>query len=292
MFLFKLKTAGFIPVAGLMMTPALRAPAQATNGVPPDKSDYNLFNPVPENLMRDSSPDRPDQTESACTVHTGHYRLEMDFANFTYDESDGTTTKARDVGDFNLKAGLLNNVDVQLIYDSYLKMQTQDSSGNSTAQSGFGDLTTRLKVNLWGDDGGKTAFALLPDVTFPTGTDNLGNSAVEGGMIFPLAVSRPHDFGLSLEAAASYMKNHNDGGYDEEFIASASVDHQIFGKVRGFVEFFSNLTTESHTDWMGTVDTGLEYLMTRNIQLDYDCYFGVRPAAPDFDPFAGIIVRS
>ena len=291
MFLFKLKTAGFVPVAGLMITPALRAPAQATNGVPPDKSGYNLFNPVPENLMRELSPDRPDETESAYTVDAGHFQLEMDFVNFIYDKSDGTTTKAWDVGDFNFKAGLLNNVDVQLVYDNYLNARTEDRSGKSTTQSGFGDFTTRLKVNLWGDDGGTTAFALLPYVTFPTGADGLGDNAVEGGVIFPLAVSLPHDFDLSLETAASLMKNDDNGGYHEEFIASASVDHQIIGKLSGYLEFFTNFTTERHASWAGTVDTGLEYLVTKNIQFDCDCYFGVTPASPDFNPFCGITVR-
>jgi hypothetical protein len=277
--------------AATVCAAAFGADAQEINAVPPDKSSYNLFNPVPENLMRDLSPDRPDQTESAYTVDAGHYQLEMDFVNFTYDKTDGTTTKAWDVGDFNFKAGLLNNVDVQLVYDNYLNVHTEDSSGKSTSQSGFGDFTTRLKVNLWGDDGGKTAFALLPYVKFPTSTDNLGNKAVEGGMIFPLAVSLPHDFDLGLETAVSLMKNDDNGGYHEEFIASASLDHQIIGKLSGFVEFFSNFTTESHAGWVGTADIGLEYLVTKNIQLDCDCYFGVTRAAADFNPFVGITVR-
>jgi len=278
-------------IASAVCTAAFGAGAQETNTVPPDKSGYNLFNPVPENLMRDLSPDRPDATESPYTVDAGHYQLEMDFANFTYDKTDGTTTKAWQVGDFNFKAGLLNNVDLQLVYDNYLNVQTEDSSGHSTTQSGFGDFTTRLKINLWGDDGGRTAFALLPYVTFPTATDGLGDNAVEGGVIFPLAVSLPYDFDLSLETAASYIKNEDDGGYHEEFIASASVDHQIVGKLSGFLEFFSNFTRESHAGWIGTVDTGLEYLVTKNIQLDCDCYFGVTPAAADYNPFCGITVR-
>jgi hypothetical protein len=215
----------------------------------------------------------------------------MDFANFTYDKTDGTTTKAWNAGDFNFKAGLLNNVDVQLVYDNYLDEQTKDNSGKSTTQSGFGDFTTRLKINLWGDDVGKTAFALLPFVKFPTSTENLGSNAIEGGVIFPLAVSLPHDFDLSMETAASYMKNADDNGYHEEFIASASLDHQIIGKLSGFMEFFSNFTMESHSSWVGTIDTGLEYLVTKNIQLDCDCYFGVTRAAADYNPFCGITVR-
>jgi hypothetical protein len=290
MILFK-PYDGLFLAAVLIAAPGVRASAQETNSVPPDKSGYNLLNPVPENLIRDLSPDRPDVTESAYTVDAGHYQLEMDFANFTYDKTGGTTTKAWDVGDFNFKAGLLNNVDAQFVYDNYLNVQTKDNSGKSTTQSGFGDFTTRLKINLWGDDGGKTAFALLPFVKFPTSTDNLGNNAVEGGVVFPLAVSLPHDFDLSLETAASFMKNAGNGGYHEEFIASASVDHRIIGKLSGFLEFLSNFTTESHAGWVGTVDTGLEYLVTKNIQLDCDCYFGLTRAAADFNPFAGITVR-
>jgi hypothetical protein len=290
MVLFRLNNCLLLTV-GLFAAPGSRTAAQQTNAIPPDKNIYNLFNPVPENLMRDLSPDRPDVTESAYTVDAGHYQLEMDFANFIYNKTDGTTTKAWDVGDFNFKAGLFNNVDVQLVYDNYLNVQTKDSSGKSTTQSGFGDFTTRLKINLWGDDGGKTAFALLPFVKFPTSTDNLGNNAVEGGVIFPLAVIFPHDFDLSLETAVSYMKNDDNGGYHEEFIASASLDHQIVGKLSGFLEFFSNFTTESHAGWAGMVDTGLEYLVTKNIQLDLDCYFGVTRAAADYNPFAGITVR-
>ena len=270
---------------------AFQAGAQETNSVPLDKGGYNLFNPVPENLMRELSPDRPDETESPYTVDAGHYQLEMDFANFTYDKTGRTTTRTWQAGDFNFKAGLLNNADIQFVYDNYLNVRTEDSSGNATTQSGFGDFTTRLKINLWGDDGGQTAFALLPYVTFPTSTDGLGENEVEGGLILPLAVSLPDDFDLSLETAASYMKNDDGNGYHEEFIASTSLGHPIIGKLSGFLEFFSNFTTETHAGWVGTVDTGLEYLVTKNIQLDCNCYFGVTPAAAQYNPFCGLTVR-
>ncbi len=278
---------------GGMMARAQEGPgaeAQGTNAVPPDKSGYTLFNPTPDHLMRDLSPDRPDVTESAYTVDAGHYQLEADFFNYTYDKANGTTTKAWEFGDFNLKAGLLNNVDAQLIYDNYLDVHTA-GTGYAATQSGFGDLTARLKINLWGDDSGKTAFALLPYVTFPTGTDGLGNHGVEGGMIFPFTASLPYDFDLSMETSASIIRNVGGSGYHEESIASASLDHPIAGNLSGFLEFAGTFSTEPHTGWVGTVDTGLEYMVTKNVQLDCDCYFGVTRAAPQYNPFAGITIR-
>jgi len=281
-----------ITIAACLFFGLIASGTWAQEAPAPDKSGFNLFNPVPEYSMRDLSPDRPDATESPFTVDAGHYQLEMDFANFTHDKTGGTTTKTWEAGDFNLRIGLFNQLELSLIFDNYLQVHTDDRvTGTSMTQSGVGDFTSRLKINLWGDDGGRTAFGLLPYVKFPTSTDGLGNNAVEGGMIFPLAVSLPHDFDLSLETAASLMKNNDNGGYHEEFIASASLDHQIIGKLNGFVEFFSNFTTASHAGWVGTVDTGLEYLVTKNIQLDLDCYFGVTPAAADYNPFCGITVR-
>lgn len=258
----------------------------------PDKSSYNLFNPVPDALMRELSPDRPDKTESPYTVDAGHFMLEMDFANYTYDKSDGTTTKAWNVAPFNIKAGLLNNIDLQFVFDDYLHVHTDDrSAGTSTTQSGVGDFTTRLKVNLWGDDGGQTAFALLPFVKFPTSTDNLGNDAVEGGVIFPLAVKLPGDFDLGLETAVSFLQDDNDDSYHEDFINSITIDHAIIGKLSGYLEFFSDISTERGSGWIGTVDTGLEFLVTKNVQLDCGCNFGVTRTADNFNPFAGITVR-
>lgn len=272
-----------------------QAVAQETfpgDGGPADKSGYNLFNPTPPALMRELSPDRPDKTESPYTVDAGHYQLEMDFANFTYHQTDSTITRAWNVAPFNLKAGLLNNVDLQFVFDNYLYVRTDDrTSGTSTTQSGAGDFVARLKINLWGDDGGQTAFALLPYVKFPTSTDNLGNDAVEGGVIFPLAVKLPADLDLGLETAVSFLRDDNDGNYHEDFINSITLNHTLVGRLSGYLEFFSDISTESHSSWIGTVDTGLEFLVTKNVQLDTGCNFGVTSAADDFNPFAGITVR-
>jgi len=270
---------------------ALSAAAEDTNN-PPDKDDYNLFNPTPDEYMRELSPDRPDKTECPYTVDAGHYQVEMDFANFTHDRTDGTTTRAWNVGPVNFKAGLLNHIDVQFVFDNYLHVRTANQAAGTTAtQSGIGDFTTRLKVNLWGNDGGQTAFALLPYVTFPTSTDHLEDNAVEGGVILPLAVKLPADFEMTLETAASFTRNEDDSAYHEEFVASASVDHRLIGNLSGYMEFFSDFSTERHSTWVGTVDVGLEYAVTRNAQLDCGCNIGVTRAADDANIFAGITVR-
>ena len=258
----------------------------------PDKSGYNLFDPTPLEMMRELSPDRPDKTESPYTVDAGHVQLEMDFANYTQDDSDGVHTRAWNVAPLNLKVGLLNNVDLQFVYDSYLHVRTNDGPAHTTTtQSGAGDFTTRLKINLWGNDGGQTAFGLLPFVKFPTSTDHLGNNAVEGGLILPLAVKLPAGWDMGLETAGGVFRNNADSDYHADIIDSVTFDHAVVGRLSGYIEFFSDVSTERGSGWVGTVDVGLEYATTENVQLDCGCNIGITRAADDVNAFAGITVR-
>ncbi len=282
----------FLPASVILLAVMAAGAAQPVDDPAPAKSLYNLFNPVPDALLLELSPDRPDKTESPYTVDAGHYQLEMDFANYTYHKSDGITTKAWNIAPLNLKAGLLDNVDLQVVFDNYLNVRTARSApGGITTQSGVGDLTARLKINLWGNDGGRTAFALLPYVSFPTATDGLGDQAVEGGVIFPLAVKLPRGFDLGLETACSCLRDDNDSNYHADFINSITLGHNLIGKLDGYLEFFSDISSENHSGWVGTVDTGLEYLVTENIQLDCGCNFGVTRTADEFNPFAGVTMR-
>jgi len=273
-------------------TGATLAGAEDAEKPPPDKSGYNLFNPTPESLMRELTPDRPDKTESPYTVDAGHFQIEMDYATFTQDDSAGVRVKTWNVAPINFKVGLFNQADLQLIYDNYLNVRTEDQTAQTTAtQSGFGDLTARLKINLWGDDGGKTAFGLLPFIKFPVNTGHTGNSLVEGGLILPLAVKLPAGWDMGLEAGASDLGNGNDNGRHAEFFNSATFGHDIIGKLGGYAEFFSNVSTERGAGWVGTVDVGLTYDVTDNVQVDTGVNFGVSPAADDEEFFAGLTVR-
>jgi hypothetical protein len=275
-------------VCAFCLVPGIAGAAETDS--PPDKSAYNLFNPVPQHLMRELEPDRPDATENPHTVDAGHFQLEMDFANFTYNKSGGGTADSWNIAPFNFKMGLLNNVDLQLVYDNYIHIHARDH-GFAASQSGFGDFTTRLKINLWGNDGGETAFALLPFVKFPTSTGHIGNGAVEGGIILPLSIELPAGFELGTEAAAGVFRNDHDNGHHAECIGSASLDHAIVGNLSGYVEFFASVSTESPSAWIGTADFGLEYLLTKDVQLDCGCNVGLTSAADTAHAFSGITIR-
>jgi hypothetical protein len=278
-----------IIAAALLTVPLGTVSAAPDAGSPVDKDAFNLFNPTPDSLLRDFAPDRPDKTDGPVTVDAGHLQWEMDFAN--YRQNRAANTEAWNLAPVNLRMGLLNNLEADLIYGSYANVLTGEPAGGGTRQSGFGDLTARVKINLWGNDQGSTAFGLLPFLKFPVNTAGLGNHAIEGGLGLPLSIKLPGDFDLGLETGVTVLKNDNDASYHPEFFNSVTVDHVIIGKLSGYLEFFTDISAQRHSIWLATLDTGLEYLLTANIQLDLGCNFGVTPGADDYNPFTGISIR-
>lgn len=264
----------------------------ARAGEPPDKSGYNLFRPTPDALLREMATDRPDKTESAYTVDAGHWQFEMDLLSFTHDRSDAETLEAWAIAPINLKVGVLNNVDLQVIAESYNIQRTKDRSTNSSTRlSGFGDLLLRCKTNFWGNDGGPTALSVMPFVKFPTNQNGLGNKAVEGGIIFPFAMDLPSDWGFGAQAEVDCIQDSNSSDYHGEFLNTVTVSHDIAGKLGGYVELFSNVSTESGAKWVATFDFGFTYAVTRDIQLDAGLNIGLTDAADDLNPFIGLSMR-
>ena len=247
-------------------------------------------------MLRELATDRPDQTETPYTVDAGHFQIELDFATYARDcdDSDGMDLRTREwtVAPVNLKVGLLNSVDLQFVLDTYAQTKVENRvAQTSESDSGFGDVTTRLKINFWGNDGGITAFGMMPFVKWPLPKSGLRNGRTEGGLIFPFASELPWGWDVGAMTEFDYNRDADGGGHHTEFVNTITFGRTIVGKLRGFLEFFSNVSTERDSDWAGTVDFGVTYLLTENLQLDGGCNIGVTNAAEDFKAFSGISMR-
>jgi len=271
-----------------------RVEAKSPDETRPDKSIYDFLHPTPSELMREMSTDRPDQTESPYTVDAGHFQVEIDLVSavFDRDRSGGGDMRTRGWGTtVNLKAGLWNNVDIQFVFDPYMHAQFDDfvAKTKETA-SGFADFQTRLKVNLWGNDSGKTALAIMSFVKWPLPASGLRNGQTEGGVICPLAIELPAGWSTTLMTECDFISS-GVGGYEADFVNSITFSHDIAGKLAGYIEFFSVVSSASNSKWQGQVDLGFTYGVNNNLQLDAGCNFGVTRSAPDFNPFVGLSFR-
>ena len=116
----------------------------------PDKSQYNLFNPTPDDLLRPFSSSRPDQTTGPHSVDAGHYYLETGLAY-----SLGLGATRTDTWNYfqstHVRIGLLNNVELELIWSGLdeTRTRTVQSGGHARSDSditGATDLTVRTAL--------------------------------------------------------------------------------------------------------------------------------------------------
>lgn len=267
---------------------SMRAGSANDQAPKPDKSRYTLFNPTPTALMRDFNTDRPDQTEGPFTVDAGHFQIE--FGTLTYSRDRYNSDKERvdrfDFAQVNLRVGLLNNTEFDLIISPYSYVRTKDKmTRQRQLQKGFGDLTLRMKINIWGNEEGPFAFGLIPFLNVPTADDGLGASGEEGGVHLPVQVSLPGNWDLGAETLFAAQRGQSDlhWGFDN----SITLGHEIVKKLSGYIEFYSQVSTEAHQGWVGTVDTGLVYDIYDNFKIDGGVNVGVTKAATDLQPFFG-----
>lgn len=278
----------------LLATVASSAWAAAETN-PGDKRGYSFFHPTPRALLRELSTDRPDQTESPYTVDAGHFQIEMDFAVYTadHDTSGGGDVRTKDwsVAPLNLKVGLTNRVDFQLLVDSYVSSRVEDRAAGTVARaSGFGDVTTRLKINCWGNDGGKTAFAVMPFVKWPLAASSVRNGETEGGIIFIFGFELPAGWGSAAMTEVDFVSD-GAGGRDTEWVNTITFAHDLTDRLGGYLEFVAVTGSAPGFKWQGQFDIGFTYAVADAIQLDAGCNFGVTNSAPDFQPFVGISRR-
>jgi hypothetical protein len=260
-----------------------------------DGGPYHLFNPTPASEMRDFVTDRPDFTEAAITVPAGHFQAEISFFDISRDSTGGTRTETDLIGNVNLKMGLLENVDIQFIFDAFTENRTT-TAGVGTEVEGFSDLTTRLKINLWGNDGGSTAFALFPYVKIPTGT-NLSNDEWEGGVILPFSMDFSDDVSFGAMLQVDLTHDANSGSHDVDWIHTMVVGLPGFMGVPvadplgTYLEYVGIAGSGAGLDYQALFSGGFTWAMGDNTQWDVGFRAGLNEAAEDFGVFSGISFR-
>ena len=293
------RCARYAAVLCAAFCPAMLRAQETEPAVPaaaPDKSKYWLFNPTPASEMRDFSTDRPDQTEGPITVDAGHLQLEMDWAVWSYDRHRESTDKnvstSLSIAPFNLRIGLTNNVEGDVIFEPFDWNRDRDRDTDAVDhQEGVGDTTLRVKWNLIGNDSGGFALALLPFIKLPTNNIENVNHNVEGGLIIPFQFDLPLDFHAGMMTEFDALRDDDRDEYHAEFVNTATLHHLLIAKLDSYVEFASRVSAKGAGNWVGQVDGGLLLPIAANIQIDCGTNVGVTRPAPDLQLFTGISFR-
>jgi hypothetical protein len=258
----------------------------------PDKNQYWLLNPVPTDQMRSFSTDRPTKSNVPYTVDAGHFQYETDLVSFTHHVIGSVHTNTIMAPNPTFKVGVTNKADLEV----NVPFAGVHTFGSSTVPAstvwGIGDTFVRAKVNLWGNDGGSSAAALIPFIKAPSAPIGIGNGAVEEGLIGPLALSLPHDFILLLVPEIDAFKNSVDNGRHGNFIFDVNLSREVIKNVTAYVELWSDYNDDPvvKTTQM-SFDTALAWVIIPNVQLDVGANFGLTSATPAVQVYTGLSQR-
>ena len=258
----------------------------------PDKNQYWLLNPVPPDQMRSFNTDRPTKSNVPYTVDAGHFQYETDLVNFTHQVSGSTHIDTLLVPNPTFKVGVTNNADLE-VNVPFAGVHTYDSAGGASSTLwGIGDTYVRSKVNLWGNDGGDTAAAIIPYVKAPSAPIGIGNGAVEGGLIGPIAFSLPNSFTLLLVPEIDVLRDSLNNGYHGNYVFDVNLSREVIKNVTVYAELWSDYNADpTARATLMSFDTAVAWVFLPNTQIDFGANFGLTSATPVVQVYTGLSQR-
>ncbi len=276
-------------LTGLALALAMSAgaPARAEDPPPPDKSGFTLFNPTPDADLRSFATDRPPKANGPYTVDAGRFQYETDIAVYSDSVVGGIRTEGWTLFDPTLKVGLTDTTDFELQVTPYQSVRT---NGAGTV-SGVGDTYAKIKFNLLGDDRGDVAAALMPYVKIPTARTGLGNGDIEGGLVGPVSINAPKGFVVVVMPQFDWLKDTSGGGYHGAVDVLVNVSHPLDKVWTLYTEMFTTQSFQMHDRPVYTFDTGLAYLLTPTVQLDFGSNLSLNKVTPQTQIYTGVSQR-
>jgi hypothetical protein len=242
---------------------------------------------------RELSTDRPDRTESPYSVPRGHWQLEFDAFNYVWfsapEDSDPdieANGEALGILPFNLKFGIHPRADLQLVVEPWSRTRFSGPGGFEAKDQGSGDITGRLKLNLFGNDGGRVALALLPYVSTPTRGDQRGQIGTFG-IVTPFSLALQNERSLSAMLVVA-----KDPDLDPWLGGSASLGTPLVGALSGFVELYATRAGfQSGAPSDLTFDGGVTHPIGANAQVDAGVFVGLTDTSEHWRVFLGFSAR-
>jgi hypothetical protein len=271
--------------------PAVTTASKRSAKTKPDKNQYWLLNRVPTEQMRSFSTDRPTKSNVPYTVDAGHFQYETDLVNFTRQAIGAARTDTLLVPNPTFKVGVTNNADVE-VNVPFAGVHTYGTATPSSTLWGIGDTFVRSKINLWRNDGGNTAAAIIPYVKAPSAPIGIGNGAVEGGLIGPVAFSLPNSFTLLLVPEIDVLKDSLGSDYHGNYVFDVNLSREVVKNVTAYVELWSDYNADpTATARLMSFDVALAWAFLPNTQVDVGANFGLTSATPAVQVYAGLSQR-
>lgn len=248
---------------------------------------------APAEELRSFCPDRPGLNTPTCVVDRGHWVIETSFVDWAHDEDAAQSTDTTALGASLIRYGLTDTLELRASWDGFGFSNTRDRLAHvSERTSGDGDLGLSLRQNFRNPDGSGFAFAAVPYLTLPTGSDGFTAGDWGAGLLVPVSF----DLGGGVSFA---MTPEIDAAVD----ADGNGRHVAFGSAIGLgISVTDSLSLAVETqiirddDPAGPTTTALaglasSWMVRDDLQLDAGIVLGLNSESPDWELYSGVAKR-
>jgi hypothetical protein len=251
--------------------------------------------------------DRPSRATSPYVVEPGHVQIETGLLDYSYRQFNDFGEVRIHTLQFlptEIRVGLRDRLELDAFVQPYIWQDVEVEFSGSDTHGGFGDVQLGLKwtvqdtTNPSDSQAGGYAIALAPFLSIPTATGAQGIGGWAGGVAVPMeyriprtrfAVDDTPTLGLVPDQLHDFFND--DDGPHLLFSNALALTFQQTPNLSEFVEFFASVTSESDTDWIGSINVGAAYQFGNDWQIDGALFFGVTQETPDVEVTIGLSKR-
>ena len=243
--------------------------------------------------LRELCVDRPGKDTPPCIVDKGHAVVEV--GAFHYSREDEAKRSEYDFGETLVRFGLTDTAELQVGFTPYSVVRlTDETTGRRRTIRGAGDVTGGLKLNFLNPDGSGTAVAAQAFVTAPTGKDEIGAGAWEGGLIVPMAFELPEEVGLTVDPEIDLRANQSGNGHHMAYAGVVSLSRELGSGVEGSAEIWSMVDNDPDghsTEASFDLSAAWTPEGRSNLQFDAEADLGLTRETPAIEATAGVAYR-
>lgn len=210
--------------------------------------------------------DRPTVADSTCVVKSGHAVAELGYQTGPVKGSD--ISRLSFFPQAELRFGLPENWELKLFPPNY-NMSTQRAFAGDGQIDGFGDTAFGVK-HQFGSFGG---FLFSGDVklTIPTGQTAFSSGGTQANIQGIASYSITPALGVSGMLGISTLTNRTNNGGIARFTSvnpDAVITYLVNDKLQLYTEIYGNTKTAANQGFNSALQGGVQYLMTKNVEID------------------------
>lgn len=240
---------------------------------------------------RDYCPARPGLGTPACTIAPGRVSVETALADWTLEKSGGDRTDTILFGDTLVRAGVADNLELQLGWTP-VGIVRDRTAGMVERATRVGDVTLGAKLNLANPDGSRLSFALQPYVSLPVGRMPVGAGDWSAGLVAPLTYDISDKVNLEITPEIDAATDEDGHG---RHLAYSGVVGLGFALTKALtLEVENQVQRDDDPDGASTQDRAalsLAWMARDDFQLDVGAVAGVSGGAPDAEVYLGVSRR-